>query len=246
MDSAAGLINERTVGVIGVHLYGRPFSIAAARDLCAKKGLWLIEDAAQAHGAEWGGKRVGNFGALATWSFYPAKNLGCFGDGGAVTGCDAALLDRVRMLANHGRIEHYRHAEPGMNSRLDGLQAAVLSCRLQQLDEGNRRRLEIANRYREELSEVGDLRFLVDQPATRCVYHQMTVLTEQRDALRDHLAEDEIGTAVHRQPAFEKVARQNRLEIAEAAGGQVLCLPMFPELSDGEVDRVCRRIRQFF
>ena len=128
--SVAERIGDRTVGVIGVHLYGRPFSLSPILALCQEHDLWLIEDAAQAHGASIGGVPVGGSGALATWSFYPSKNLGCFGDGGAVTGSDVELMERVRRLADHGRIGHYRHGEAGRNSRLDSLQAAVLNSRL--------------------------------------------------------------------------------------------------------------------
>jgi len=249
---AADRVTDRTVGVIGVHLYGTPFAVDQVRDLCQGRGLWLIEDAAQAHGATWKGTRVGNFGSLATWSFYPAKNLGCFGDGGAVTGNRPELLERVRSLANHGRLEHYRHGEPGMNSRLDALQAAVLNCRLPGLESQNRRRAQIASHYREALSGVGDLRFLNDEPDSRSVYHQMTVLTDQRDALRRHLDDEGIGTgihyplALHLQPAFAGKTGSEGLEVAEAAGNQVLCLPMFPQLTDQEVERVCEALRLFF
>ncbi len=250
--NAAERVNERTVGVIGVHLYGRPFAVDAIRDLCESRGLWLIEDAAQAHGAEWNGTRVGNFGSLATWSFYPAKNLGCFGDGGAVSGNRAELLDRVRRLADHGRLEHYHHGEPGMNSRLDALQAAVLNCRLSTLAADNERRRAIAATYREALSGVGDLRFLRDASGAVCVYHQMTVLTGHRDALRRHLDSREIGTgvhyplALHRQPAFAAQAKDDGLEVATTAGDAVLCLPMFPQLTDSEVEMVCAAVRDFF
>lgn len=248
----ADRVTDRTVGVIGVHLYGTPFAVDAVRDLCKARGLWLIEDAAQAHGATWKGTRVGNFGSLATWSFYPAKNLGCFGDGGAVTGNRPELLDRVRRLANHGRLEHYRHGEPGLNSRLDALQAAVLNCRLPGLESQNQRRAQIAAQYREALSSVGDLRFLKDDPDSRSVYHQMTVLSDQRDALRRHLDDEGIGTgvhyplALHLQPAFAGATEPEGLEVAAAAGNQVLCLPMFAELTDQEVDRVCKAVRLFF
>ena len=249
---AAARVTDRTVGVIGVHLYGRPFAVDQVQELCDKRGVWLIEDAAQAHGASWRGTRVGNFGSLTTWSFYPAKNLGCFGDGGAVTGNRPELLDRVRRLANHGRVEHYRHGEPGMNSRLDALQAAVLNCRLPGLDEQNRRRIQIATRYQEALMGVGDLRFLVDDADSCCVYHQMTVITDHRDDLRLHLDGEGIGTgvhyplALHRQPAFAAQVASTDLEVAEVAGRQVLCLPMFPELTEQEIEQVCAAVRRFF
>ncbi len=250
---AADLVSPQTVGVIGVHLYGRPFAVDEALELADDRGLWLLEDAAQAHGAQWQGRAVGNFGSLATWSFYPSKNLGCFGDGGAVTGNDSDLLATVRRLANHGRREHYEHSEVGMNSRLDGLQAAVLNCRLPTLESGNQRRREIAQHYRESLSGVGDLRFLVDPPGSITVYHQQTVLTGQRDALRASLQEQGIGTgvhyplALHLQPAFADLAQTDAdLPVAARAGDEVICLPMFPELEDGEVERVCEAVRRFF
>jgi len=250
---AADRVTDRTVGVIGVHLYGRPFAVDRAQALAERHGLWLVEDAAQAHGAEWQGRRVGTFGALATWSFYPAKNLGCFGDGGAVTGNDLDLLARVRRLADHGRREHYEHSEVGMNSRLDALQAGVLNCRLPALEAGNERRRQIDGRYREVLTDVGDLRFLVDPAGALSVYHQETVLTGQRDELRQFLQEQGVGTgvhyplALHLQPAFAPDDSQtDDLPVATAAGREVLCLPMFPELTDGEVGTVCAAVQRFF
>jgi dTDP-4-amino-4,6-dideoxygalactose transaminase len=250
---AESCITERTVGVIGVHLYGRPFAVDRARQLTESHGLWLIEDSAQAHGAEWQGTPVGNFGRLATWSFYPAKNLGCFGDGGAVTGNDPELLARVRRLANHGRTEHYEHSEVGLNSRLDGLQAAVLNTRLPGLAAANRRRREIALRYRDSLTGVGDLRFLTNAAEALPVYHQKTVLTASREALRSHLDSHGIGTgihypkALHLQAAFATHAPPAaELPVATRAGDEVLCLPMFAELTDAEVDEVCAAVRSFF
>jgi dTDP-4-amino-4,6-dideoxygalactose transaminase len=246
-------ITDRTVGVIGVHLYGRPFQVETIVGICQDHELWLIEDAAQAHGAQWQGRSVGSFGQLTTWSFYPAKNLGCFGDGGAVTGNDTELLDRVRLLANHGRTAHYEHAELGRNSRLDALQAAALNCRLPRLDTDNERRRTIAATYQRALSQVEGLRILEDPPDTVPVYHQMTVLSSKRNELKSFLAERGIGTAIHYplalhlQPAFSVGGRPPAaLPVAESAGEQVLCLPMFPQLTDAEVETVCARVREFF
>ena len=246
-------ITDRTVGVIGVHLYGRPFHVEAIVGLCRDHGLWLIEDAAQAHGARWQGRSAGSLGQISTWSFYPAKNLGCFGDGGAVTGNDTELLDRVRLLSNHGRTAHYVHAELGRNSRLDALQAAALNCRLPRLDADNERRRTIAATYRRALSQVGDLRLLEDQPDTVPVYHQMTVLSSKRNELKSFLAERGIGTAIHYpmalhlQPAFSVGGGPPAaLPVAEAAGEQVLCLPMFPQLTDAEVETVCAGVVDYF
>jgi dTDP-4-amino-4,6-dideoxygalactose transaminase len=261
-------ITERTVGVIGVHLFGRPFDVAGLDALCRRRGLWLIEDAAQAHGAlargaggaggaraagGGGARKVGTFGTLACFSFYPTKNLGAFGDGGAVTGGDPELLDRVRRVANHGRTEHYLHGELGTNSRLDALQAAVLNLRLPALDDGNRRRRAIAERYAEALAGVADVDLPEDPPGTEPVYHQFTLLSDRRDALRAHLAEAGIGSGVyypiplHRQPALAAYAADGvSLPVSERASERALSLPMFPELEDWEVAAVVEALREFF
>jgi len=247
--SVADRLTARTVGVIGVHLYGHPFAVDELAALCRDRALWLVEDAAQAHGARWRGRRVGTFGRLATWSFYPTKNLGCFGDGGAVSG-QPELLERVRVLANHGSGERYVHAEVGWNSRLDALQAAVLNVRLPLLDGDNARRRELAGRYRAGLAGVGDLELLAVREGADPVFHQLTLLTDRRDALREHLAAAGIGTAIHypgalhRQAAFADL-EAGGLPVAEAAGRRVLCLPMFAELRDEEADEVCAAVRSF-
>jgi dTDP-4-amino-4,6-dideoxygalactose transaminase len=251
---AAARVTERTVGILGVHLYGRPFDVDAILALCEKRGLWLVEDAAQAHGARWKGTRVGSFGRLAAWSFYPTKNLGCFGDGGAVTGPDAALVGRVRLLANHGQTSRYHHTLVGVNSRLDSLQAAVLNCRLRRLEEDNTRRRELACRYYGGLSGVGDIRLLPDREGVTSVYHQFTIRTERRDALMEHLKARGIASAVHypstldRQPALEGLipVREGDLPVATAAAREVLCLPMYPELTNEEVQQVCEGVRSFY
>jgi dTDP-4-amino-4,6-dideoxygalactose transaminase len=251
--AAEAAITPRTAGVLGVHLYGRPFDADALGALCSKRGLWLLEDAAQAHGASWRGRKAGTLGALAAWSFYPTKNLGCWGDGGALTGPDAALLERARRIANHGQDRRYHHLEIGTNSRLDSLQAAVLDCRLPHLDADNAARREIARRYREALDGIGDLTFPADPPEAECVYHQIAVRTARRDALRDHLAAAGVGTSIHypeplhRQPAWAgRGAAAGELPASEAAARELLCLPAFPELEGDEVERVCTAVRKFF
>jgi dTDP-4-amino-4,6-dideoxygalactose transaminase len=248
---AAERVGDRTVGIIAVHLYGRPCDLGGLSGLCEARGLWMIEDAAQAHGARSGDRRVGTFGELATWSFYPSKNLGCFGDGGAVTSWDEGLLARVRSLANHGRADHFTHGEPGRNSRLDALQAAVLNARLPLLDGDNQRRREFAAIYRSELEGHAGIRFLDDDDGCESVFHQMTLLHPDRDALRDHLAAAGVGTAIHYPRALhEQEALAEAIEgvdapVAEAAARQVLCLPMFAELEEAEVAYVCEQVRAF-
>jgi dTDP-4-amino-4,6-dideoxygalactose transaminase len=251
---AAARITERTVGILGVHLYGRPFDVDALLALCQRRGLWLVEDAAQAHGARWKGKRVGGFGQLAAWSFYPTKNLGCFGDGGAATGNDRDLVERVRTLGNQGQAGRYHHVAVGTNSRLDSLQAAVLNCRLALLDEDNARRGEIACRYHGALTGVGDLKLLPDRPEVRSVYHQFTVRTARRDELMAHLKAAGIASAVHypsplhQQPALAGLVdvRDGDLPVSAAAAKEVLCLPVFPELTNEEVEAVGTAVRSFF
>ncbi len=244
---------SKTAGVIGVHLYGRPFDAESVAAVCRRRGWFLVEDAAQAHGAKRRGKRVGTLGDLAAWSFYPTKNLGCFGDGGAVSGMDEELMKRVYRLANHGQSARYTHIEIGTNSRLDSLQAAVLNCRLPLLDEDNARRRRLAALYREALAGVGDLRFPPDDPEDEVVYHQMTVATAKRDALQEFLKVQGVGSAVHYpSPLHRQVAMQALLPAppslprAEKAAREVLCLPMFPELEEQEVLRAAAAVRRFF
>ncbi len=245
-DQAETLVNERTVGYIGVHLYGCPYDLDRGAEFAKRHGLWVIEDAAQAHGARWDGARVGALGDLATWSFYPSKNLGCFGDGGAVTGRDDALVQRVRKLADHGRQEHYWHDRVGRNSRLDGLQAAVLNARLPTLDADNERRRSIAARYREVIEPLPTITALSVEDRAEAVFHQFTILVEDRDRTKEELAELGIGSAIHYpaplhvQPLW-KVRPEvvcGDYAVAVRAAQQVLCLPMFPELTDEEVETV--------
>jgi dTDP-4-amino-4,6-dideoxygalactose transaminase len=252
-DDAASRVTARTVGVVGVHLYGRPFAADRLGELCRRHQLWLLEDAAQAHGAKFRGRRVGTLGDLAAWSFYPTKNLGCFGDGGGVSGPDAERLEKVHRLANHGQTERYHHVEIGTNSRLDSLQAAVLNLRLATLDEDNARRRALAAIYRDGLAGVGDLVLPADDPADECVYHQLTVATDRRDALAEFLKQRGVGasvhypSALHRQPAMAALGRaQPELPVAERAGGRVLCLPMFAELEPAEAERAVEAVRAFY
>jgi dTDP-4-amino-4,6-dideoxygalactose transaminase len=243
----------RTVGVMAVHLYGQPCDLDRVGELCRRRGWWLVEDAAQAQGAAWRGRKVGTFGQLAGWSFYPSKNLGCFGDGGAVTGADAEAVGRARLLSNHGRTAHYQHGAVGTNSRLDALQAAVLNLRLPLLDRDNDRRRRLVARYREALAGVGDLRFPRVPAEAEPVWHQLTVRTAARDALREHLQGQGIGSGVfypiplHRQPGLAAVLGDPQpLPKAEAAAAEVLALPLYPQLAESAVDEVCAAVRDFY
>ncbi len=249
---AAAKVTSKTVGLIGVHLYGRPFDVDAILDVCGRNALWMMEDAAQAHGAKWRGKRVGGFGRIAAWSFYPTKNLGAWGDAGAITGNEPVLVEKSRRLGNHGQAHRYHHLEVGTNSRLDSLQAAVLNCRLPHLDADNASRRALAARYREQLDGVGDLRLPPDRPEVEVVYHQMTIATSRRDDLQRFLGERGVGSSVHYpsplhlQPALASAGPAPDLPVATRAAQEVLCLPMFPELTIAEVDVVCEAVVDFY
>ncbi len=253
VDDCAARVTPRTVGIVGVHLYGRPFDADRVVELCRRHGLWLLEDAAQAQGARYRGRRVGTLGTLAAWSFYPTKNLGAYGDAGAVSGMDEELLGKVQLAANHGQSSRYHHVGIGTNSRLDSLQAAVLNLRLPLLDGDNAARRKLAALYAEGFAGVGDVRLPADHPDDECVVHQMTIATARRDALAEHLKQAGVGSSVHypsplhRQPALAALGLETgALPHAERAAAEVLCLPMFAELTAGEVEAVVAAVRSFY
>jgi dTDP-4-amino-4,6-dideoxygalactose transaminase len=211
--------------------------------------LALIEDCAQAHGAEVGGRKVGTFGAFGAFSFYPTKNLGCFGDGGALVTSDARLAERARCLKQYGWRERYVSDLPGMNTRLDELQAAVLRARLRHLDADNSRRRQLARRYRRLLAGTG-LELPVERPGYRHVYHQFVVRTRDRDGLAAYLRDYGFDTSVlypvpvHRQPGYQDrvLVGPAGLRETEALCRRILCLPIHPTLPDAAVRRVAEVI----
>lgn len=255
-DTLAAAITPRTRAVIIVHLYGQLPDMAGLAAIAQQTGIAVIEDAAQAHGAEWGGRRAGSFGAVACFSFYPAKNLGAFGDAGAVTTSRPELADEIRSLANHGRSHghsHYGHDRIGTNSRLDALQAILLSGKLAHLEEWTERRIALASRYREQLGgrefTGTGLKLTATAPLARHVYHLFVVRVPRRDSVRAALTRREIQTGVHypvpchRQPPLRRLA-VCPLPVAERAAGEVLSLPMFPHMTDRQVDYVCESLAE--
>jgi dTDP-4-amino-4,6-dideoxygalactose transaminase len=236
--------------VIPVHLYGQPAAMDEITAVARAAGAAVIEDAAQAHGARYRGRRTGGLGVLGCFSFYPTKNLGALGDAGALTTTDAALAARLAMLRDHGQREKYVHDIVGFNSRLDGVQAAMLRVKLRHLDAWNARRQALAELYRHHLRDVPDLTLPVAAPDRDHVYHLFVVRTAARAALRAHLQACEIGTSVHYplpvhlQPAFAELGdRAGEFPVAEAAAREVLALPLYPELSDEQVITVCDAVR---
>jgi dTDP-4-amino-4,6-dideoxygalactose transaminase len=242
-------ITPRTRAVIVVHLFGQVPDMAGLRAVADGHGMAVIEDAAQAHGAEWGGRRAGAFGEAACFSFYPGKNLGACGDAGAVVTSRPELADQVRALANHGRhggAAHYEHDSIGTNSRLDALQAIVLSAKLARLDAWTDRRIALAARYRQLLSGT-DLRLTGIAAPARQVYHLFVVRVAARDDVRAGLARRGIQTGVHYpvpchlQPPLRRFAHAP-LPVAERAAQELLSLPMFPHLTEAQVDLVCEAL----
>ncbi len=255
LDPAAleAAITPRTAAVVPVHLYGCPAEMAPIVEIARRHGLFLLEDAAQAHGARYQGRRVGSLGDAAAFSFYPSKNLGAYGDAGAVVTDDATLAEKVRMLRHGGQRRTYEHELVGINSRLDELQAAILRTKLPYLDAWNERRRLLAARYTAGLDTCDRLGLPVTPDDVEPVYHLYVVRTPLRDALRDYLTGAGVGTgvhyprAVHRQEAYAGLGyREGSCPHAEMAAAQVLSLPIFPQLTMQEVNQVIRLIRFFF
>jgi dTDP-4-amino-4,6-dideoxygalactose transaminase len=232
---------RRLRAVIPVHLYGQTADMDPIIEVATEYGLTVIEDAAQAHGAVYRGRRAGTLGDLAAFSFYPSKNLGCYGDGGAVVTADGATAERLRMLRNYGQRRRYHHEIKGVNSRLDEIQAAVLSAKLPFLDAWNVRRRQIADTYARLITN-GSVVLPVEMEYAYHVRHLFPVRHEGRDRLATHLATCGVATAqhypvcVHLQRAYGDLGLgPGAYPVAEAAASQVLSLPIFPQLSDDEV-----------
>jgi dTDP-4-amino-4,6-dideoxygalactose transaminase len=243
-DAAAAKIDERTAAIVAVHLYGQVCDPAPLRALADARGIALIEDAAQAHGASFGGRRAGSIGDVACFSFYPSKNLGAFGDGGMVTTDDDAVADLARRWRNLGQLGKGDHDVPGMNERLDTLQAAVLRVKLPHLDAWNESRREAAAAYREQLPP--EVASLPEREGASDVFHLFPVLVAERDRVRAELADAGIGTGVHYSPAVHQQrpfldqtgAVAGEFPNAERWGREELSLPMFPGLDSEAVGRV--------
>jgi len=255
IDPAAvrAAIGPRTVGIVPVHLYGQPADLDPLLELAKQHGLWVVEDAAQAHGARYQGRRVGAIGRLGCFSFYPGKNLGSLGEGGAVTGADPALLEVVRRLREHGQASKYVHETEGYNGRLHAIQAAFLRIKLAHLDEWNAARRRVADWYREALGDVADIVLPEVAPHAEHVYHLYVIRTPAREKLREHLQAEGIGTGLHypvplhlQQPYASLGYRSGSLPVTERAAAQCLSLPMFPEMTETQVGHVADAVRRFF
>jgi dTDP-4-amino-4,6-dideoxygalactose transaminase len=242
-------LTPSTRAIMPVHLYGQPAAMEALTALGRRRGIPVIEDAAQAQGARYRGRRAGSLADAAGFSFYPGKNLGALGDAGAVTTDDDALAERVRTLRNYGSKVKYHHEVPGLNSRLDSLQAAFLRVKLRRLDEWNERRRSVADRYLQALAGVDDIVLPAVTEATEPVWHLFVVRHPRRDDLQAALADAGVDTIIHYpipphlSGAYRDSFRDARLPIAERLADEVLSLPMGPHLSLDDAKRVTRAVR---
>lgn len=259
VDPATLLLNPQTLqaavtkatrAVLIVHLYGQIPDMDALARTAGEAGLVIIEDAAQAHGATWRGRPAGSLGRAGCFSFYPAKNLGAFGDAGAVVTSDAELAERIRCLSDHGRVpgSHHRHELIGTNSRLDALQAAVLTAKLAKLDDWTQARRAIAARYRAAFTG-SPVRLIDELPPAHGAYHLAVARVHHRETLRDRLAAMGIHTGIHypvpchQQPPYRRYAAAH-LPAAEQAAREIVSLPIFPHMTDGQTTRVCNAVHR--
>lgn len=246
-------ITDATRAIMPVHLYGQPANIEKLADLAKRYSLFLIEDCAQAHYARYNNKLVGTYGDISTFSFYPSKNLGAYGDAGAILTNNESLANTIRMLANHGAVTKHDHRVPGINSRLDGLQAAILSVKLKYIDKWTNLRIKKAKLYTEELRDVTYVRLPGIRPGGKHVFHVYSILAEKRDQLKSHLSGYGIETAIHYPVALSCMEAYKSYvpshvvhPVAESYQHRYLSLPLYPELADTEIQYVAKCIREYY
>jgi len=244
---------DKIRGALPIHLYGQAADMDPIMKIASARGIHVIEDACQAHLAKYKGKTVGNFGETACFSFYPGKNLGAYGEGGAITTNDDVLAAKLRQFRDHVQVEKYKHAFSGHNYRMDGIQGAVLGAKLPHLQEWTARRRSIAAKYHVQLGGISGLTLPFESPESFHVYHLFVVTTERRDALQSFLAGREISTAIaypiplHFQEAYRYLGyKAGDFPACEQASKQCLAMPMFAEMSDEQVSFVSESVRMFF
>ncbi|HEX3797836.1 MAG TPA: DegT/DnrJ/EryC1/StrS family aminotransferase [Verrucomicrobiae bacterium] len=245
-------ITPRTKAIVPVHLYGQPCDLDPLLEICRKHKLPLVEDAAQAHGAKYRGKVVGTFGAMSEFSFYPGKNLGAAGEGGALVTNDAAYAARAKSLREHGSTQRYYHDEVGFNYRMEGIQGAVLGVKLKHLDKWTHERRRVAHRYHELLKDT-PLQLPLEADYAESVYHVYAVRHPRRDDLKKHLDENQVGCGLHYplplhlQKCYSNLGyKAGDFPVSEKAARECLSLPMFPDLTEEQIQRVVSVIKTFF
>ncbi len=240
-------ITKRTAAVVPVHLYGQPAEMDEVMEIAEENGISVIEDACQAHGAEWKGKKAGNLGDIAAFSFYPTKNM-TTGEGGMVTTNDCELAEKIRSLINHGQSERYRHTELGWNFRMTNIAAAIGTEQLGKLDRNNKTRRKNAEIYNKELADIAVTPY-VDERAYH-VYHQYTIKTRSRDRIIDEFKKEEIGfgiyypIAIHQQEVMKKLGYTAKLPITEKLVDEVISLPVHPLVSEEDTETVIKAIKR--
>ncbi|MDJ0735315.1 MAG: DegT/DnrJ/EryC1/StrS family aminotransferase [Nostocaceae cyanobacterium] len=253
IQQVAAAITPQTKAIIPVHLFGEPVDMTALMQVATAHNLIVIEDCAQSTGASWGGKKVGSIGHVGCFSFYPTKNLGGCGDGGAITTNEPKLAERIRVIKEHGQKNRYQYQEIGVNSRLDAIQGVILQIKLRYLDIWNQQRQAIASRYHEFLSHIPGIVTPQELDRGEGVWNQYTirVLNNKRDWLRTQLQERGVNTMIyyphplHLQPVYESLGyASGQLPISEEVCSQVLSLPMFPELSQQQQDQVIYSLKE--
>ncbi len=247
------VITPRTKAIIPVHLTGQAADMDPILEIARRRNLYVIEDAAQAHGVMYKGKPCGSIGVIGCFSFYPGKNLGAYGDAGMVTTNDQNLAERLLRLRNYGQQVKYKHVEKGLNARLDTLQATVLNVKLRYLKQWNKARVVNADKYRELLKGVGDLGFQQRAPYSTHIYHIFVVETDYRDALQKHLQASGIQTVIHYpipihlQDAYADLGyKQGDFPHSERLAGRILSLPMYAELTDEQIKYVTDQVKSYF
>jgi dTDP-4-amino-4,6-dideoxygalactose transaminase len=247
-----GAITKRTKAIMPVHLYGHPADLEPLLKICRKHHLPLVEDACQAHGAKYKGKVVGTFGEISCYSFYPGKNLGAYGEGGALVTNNAAYAARARALREHGSTQRYYHDEVGFNYRMEGIQGAVLGIKLKHLDEWTRQRRRVAHRYHELLADT-PLQLPIEADYAESAYHLYVVRHSRRDDLKKHLETNKVGCALHyplslhMQKCYAHLGyKAGDFPVAEKAARECLSLPIFPEMTEAQIERVSEVVHEFF
>ncbi|MCK8516390.1 DegT/DnrJ/EryC1/StrS family aminotransferase [Methylonatrum kenyense] len=251
-DLVRQAITERTRAILPVHLFGHPAEITPLQQLAYDNGLLLIEDCAQSFGATVDGVQTGAFGIAGCHSFFPSKNLGCYGDGGLVSTNSDAIAEELKVYRNHGSRERYYHHVIGYNSRLDEMQAVILRAKLRHIDSFNAGRRRAAHAYSEALGELPGVVVPSERPGMQHVYHQYTLLSDRRDTILAALREKQIGCAVyypvplHQQEVFKEDCKGQMLSVTEDIARRCMSLPIFPELNDAQIDEVTSTVKSVF
>lgn len=246
-------ITSNTKAIIPVHLFGQPAEIDKIKDICRAFGLYLVEDCAQAHFAGFDGQEVGTFGIAGTFSFYPGKNLGAYGDAGAIITDDDELAVKIRMFANHGALKKHHHEIEGINSRMDGIQAAILLTKLPYIDEWNKKRYNNALHYSELLADIGSVTIPKIRTNSSHIFHLYVIRAKRRDELQEYLKGHGIETGIHYPVALPFMKAYSYLghkpedfPVAYEYQSEILSLPMYPELTELQIEYVVGKIKEFY